>query len=531
MLARLPFIHTFTCLSFFVYFGHVWLLLQHPMLAVSIIGIFIAYGVVRFWVMWVAAFHGLFLMHNSDKRDPAYFRNLPRPGSNMDFDSVWHAVMVPAYKEPLTKLRQTLDTIADQSIAKRIVVCMAMEERDPKGAEVAEQLQREYGPRLGGFCYAIHPVKEGEVPGKSSNENWAARCIKKKLVDDMRINPDCIVITTCDADTFFHNNYFAAVSHNFCENNEKRHHRFYLPVTNFMPNVYAVPGVCDTRYTVLSVGRMSEMSNPLVTPFPLAIYSLPMRLAAKAEYWDPYVIPEDWHMYFRCMFADEGKVEPCRIMLMVGTEAVEGKDYFDTIKETYDQSVRWQWGAIDMGYLLMQVSTQWRTPAWKRAKLLAQAYDHHLFAVTMGMCLMTAPFLYGKIPVEFTTDMWFGTEMFVPLKAMMIWVWGVHIFLHWVFLCYADSALRRTVLRDRMHFYMEEGGEGANSGPYRWASLALFPIADIFLFLIPTIHAHARMFWSHRFNYVPSAKMGGRPLPGQQQRDGPVEGEPGHVAV
>jgi hypothetical protein len=60
-------------------------------------------------------------------------------------------------------------------------------------------------------------------------------------------------------------------------------------------------------------------------------------------------------MYFRCVFADQGRVAPTRVMLVVGTEAVEGKDAFDTVKETYDQSVRWQWGAIDLGYLIMQV--------------------------------------------------------------------------------------------------------------------------------------------------------------------------------
>ncbi len=30
------------------------------------------------------------------------------------------------------------------------------------------------------------------------------------MVDDLRINEENIIITTCDADTFFHPNYFAA---------------------------------------------------------------------------------------------------------------------------------------------------------------------------------------------------------------------------------------------------------------------------------------------------------------------------------
>jgi len=42
--------------------------------------------------------------------------------------------------------------------------------------------------------------------------------------------------------------------------------------------------------------------------FPLAIYSLSLVLAKKAAFWDPTVIPEDWHMYFRCQFAEQGQV-------------------------------------------------------------------------------------------------------------------------------------------------------------------------------------------------------------------------------
>jgi hypothetical protein len=43
------------------------------------------------------------------------------------------------------------------------------------------------------------------------------------------------------------------------------------------------------------------------------------------------------------------------MMMIVGTEAVEGANYADSIKECYEQSVRWQWGAMDVGYLMVQV--------------------------------------------------------------------------------------------------------------------------------------------------------------------------------
>ena len=49
-------------------------------------------------------------------------------------------------------------------------------------------------------------------------------------------------------------------------------------------------------------------------------------------------------------------------MMLVGTECVEGKDYADTVRECYDQSVRWQWGAVDVGYLMVQTVNRWDVP-------------------------------------------------------------------------------------------------------------------------------------------------------------------------
>ena len=186
-LARLPAIHTYTMIGFFCFFGHVWLLMQRPDFAVAIIGAMLVYGMVRFWLIWVSAFHGLSLLHKYDSRDPTYWQRQPRPLGVPEFNSIWHAVMIPNYKEPIGKLRQTLDTIANNSVARQIVVCMAMEARDPNAVAVADALQAEYAHKLGGFCYSLHPMTDGETAGKSSNENWAARCVSKYLVDTLRV--------------------------------------------------------------------------------------------------------------------------------------------------------------------------------------------------------------------------------------------------------------------------------------------------------------------------------------------------------
>ena len=91
-----------------------------------------------------------------------------------------------------------------------------------------------------------------------------------------------------------------------------RRRTFWQACTQFYPNCDDVPLVCGVRYALLSVGFLGQMANPLHYKLPFAVYSVALDLAVEARYWDPAVIPEDWHMFLRCFYATAGeiRVEP-----------------------------------------------------------------------------------------------------------------------------------------------------------------------------------------------------------------------------
>ena len=103
-----------------------------------------------------------------------------------------------------------------------------------------------------------------------------------------------------------------------------------------------------------------------------------------------------------------------------------------------------------------------------------------------------------------------GNENLLALKDIMIYTWAIHFFFHYTFLCYTDYALRTTILKDRMYFDVDS----ADNPPMAWwrrcLGLLLFPLADFWLFVVPTVHAHTKMFISSSFTYIPSAKQGAR---------------------
>jgi len=70
---------------------------------------------------------------------------------------------------------------------------------------------------------------------KSANQAWAARWIKRKLVDQLGYNIDHIVVTTMDADTLWHEDYFEALTYLFATNPD-RHLRFWqAPIRYQLP--------------------------------------------------------------------------------------------------------------------------------------------------------------------------------------------------------------------------------------------------------------------------------------------------------
>jgi hypothetical protein len=117
-------------------------------------------------------------------------------------------------------------------------------------------------------------------------------------------------------------------------------------------------------------------------------------------------------------------------------------------------------------------------------------------------------------------------------------MWIVHINCHFFFMCVLDHKLRNDILVDRLHFQAAAITDDKikdkvsplwANGPLRWLTLLTFPLADLFLFIVPTIHSHTKMFITGgSFNYIPSAKQGARapisasmPGNGQQQQPTP----------
>lgn len=306
-----------------------------------------------------------------------------------DWKKVHHVVIIPQYKEPIHILERSIQSLAKQDFPlKQITVVMATEARDPEGAVKANQLKEKYGKKFANFFVTVHQLTPQETAGKHSNENYAARWVKKELIDKRGMDINYFVVTSSDADHCFHPKHFSYLTYSFLDN-PHRYLRFWEPAIFFYNNYWRLPAIIRVPNTLNSIWMAAVLSRKdrLVS---CQNYSLSFKLLDEVGYWDPEVIPEDYHLFFKAYFAKKGLVEAEPIYLPIWADAAESTTLWKTIKNAYNQYQRWSWGISDdpnviKNYFLTPTVSFWD----KTIRLIKLLEDHFLmpvnwFLITLG---------------------------------------------------------------------------------------------------------------------------------------------------
>jgi cellulose synthase/poly-beta-1,6-N-acetylglucosamine synthase-like glycosyltransferase len=311
-----------------------------------------------------------------------------------DWKKVHHIVIVPTYKEPLKILDRTIGSLAKQDLPlKQITVVLAQEAKEEeKERELkAKKLKQKYGGKFANFFVTIHQLVPGEIAGKSSNENYAARWVKKELVDKRKMNIDYLTLTSADADHCFHPKHFSYLTYSFLDK-PNRYQLFWQPAVFFYNNFWRLPALTRVTNTFCSVWNSATLSRKdrLIN---CQNYSASLKMIDHVGYWNPGIIPEDYHIFFKSFYKLKGKVEVEPIFLPVYADAAESTSFIKTLINTYEQFKRWAWGVSDDPYV---VKNYFLTPGvsfWDKTIRLIRLFEDHLlmpvnwFFITLGIAI------------------------------------------------------------------------------------------------------------------------------------------------
>jgi len=343
-----------------------------------------AYVVIFFALYWffqsARIGRGIVVSYRQCKKDAQ--RNWLADSKNLEgFEKIQHLIIIPFCNEPGHIVRETLTNLKKQTFPKeRIHVVLAMEEFAGEfGRKNIETLQTEFKGEFGHLWATFHPRIPGEMPGKSSNMAWAGKWAKRQMVEELGYALEDIYVTSNDADAHLHPRYFSSVAYKISSlPKQLRHLRFFQSPIVFYNNLWRVIIPVRIRSATSSVIEAGRMASPQDL-HPYSTYTASLKMVHEAGYWGVNVIPEDYHLFYKCFFHHKGEVDVIPIFLPTSADAAESTTFWESLKNHYQQVRRWAYGASDDPYVFKGLLTHSEIPVSKRLYRLFLLTDFHFF--------------------------------------------------------------------------------------------------------------------------------------------------------
>jgi len=475
-----------------------WLVILFPVVGSFFIPRVVAYFILSFYVFWlyrsfkmaILGIRGYCDIRTSEQINWKARYERERKRGDLDWDEVFHVILIPNAGESVEKLSQNLDSLKNQTLdRKKLFVVLAMEERVSGSDEVARALLEKYNGVFGRLWVTFHPNNiPGEIVGKASNEAWAARQAKKKLLHE-GFDLKMLTLTSCDADATFHPKYFEALTY-FFATNPQRYRRFWqAPILGYN-NLWRVPAPIRVVEVVGITLRLADLQDPSKLFFNYSCYSTSFSMVDEIGYWDTDIIPEDWHLFLQAFFALKGAVEVEPIFLPTAIDAPQARTYAKSLLNRYRQCKRHAWGVTDIPYAVKQFFQHPEIPFAARFFRIFKLFESHLlwptnwFLITLGASI--PPFLnpaFSQTCLGQNLPRMSQTIMTISLLGL-----GAIILL--------DAALRPPRPRDVSWWVV----------PTYYLQWLLLPVATFFMSSLPALESHTRLMWGRYLEYYVTEK-------------------------
>lgn len=313
-----------------------------------------------------------------------------------DYENYYHLIFLPVYKESYEIIRETFSAIAKSNFPKnKMMIVLTGEERGDKEKFFAgaEKIKNEFGRLFFKFLIVLHPADlPGENPGKGSNINYAG-LKAKKLIDELNIPYEKIIVSSFDIDTIVHPEYFAYLTYKYITNpNPTR--RSFQPIAIYANNIWT----SNVAVRIVSFGTTFWLMNELAHPervITFSSHSMSFTALVDVGFWDKTVVSEDSRIFLQCLVKYHGdyQVEPLHIPIYMNTVATS--KHWQSLKNLYKQQRRWAYGAENIPYMLMNFAKDKLASRRLRFK--------YLFNMIEGMFSWAAAplliFIIGRLPL------------------------------------------------------------------------------------------------------------------------------------
>lgn len=404
-------------------------------------------------------------------------------------ETISHFIIIPNYKELLTKLESTINAIARNDYPyKNIYLVLAFEKREEKAEAKAEHLKNKYKDIFKDIITSYHTLEENEEAGKASNQTHAAILVEE-FCSQNKIPFKNALITICDADSHFSKNYFSYLTYQYLKDPDRKYHFYWAPVLLYN-NFWQLPFFVRMQATLSSILRLAFLSqkDQLIQ---ISTYSTNLELLKSVGYWDVDIIPEDWHIYYQVFFKYGEKVKTIPLFTIINGDAVYSGGMLNTFKNRYEQEKRWAWGVSDIAFAWNKLFSTPHIPLMPKFKRVLYLVETHLFWPTSFFVLTISASIPPLInPLFKRTVLGF---LLPQLSGVILTTASAMLLLY----AYLDIQLRRRV----------NIKTNSLNVPFLLIQWYLLPIVSFVLSSLPALDAHTRILFGKKIKYKVTEKV------------------------
>ncbi|HSW37320.1 MAG TPA: hypothetical protein VLG37_03055 [Candidatus Saccharimonadales bacterium] len=293
----------------------------------------------------------------SIERPKWHYKNLARLSNSPPVvkpSELIHAVVIATVNESREVLEPTIQSVLNADYdPKQMILVLAYEARAGQEAEArVQELLKLYGGQFRHAMAIKHPANlPGEIIGKGGNITYAGHRLQAYL-EDQKIDPKTVLVTTLDADHRPDKRYFMALTYVFCVAPNPFRVSFQ-PLAMFTNNIWDAPTLMriiatgnNLFYIVLTLRPHLERN--------FASHAQSMQALIETDFWSKRTIVEDGHHFWRSYFRYDGDYRVYPLSVPIYQDAVLAKGYLRTMKAQFIQLRRWTYGASDVAYIANQ---------------------------------------------------------------------------------------------------------------------------------------------------------------------------------
>ncbi len=299
------------------------------------------------------------------------------------WQDIIHLMIFPVINESYEVIRASVKAVSDSPYPREnIIMVISVEERGGSQAwEDAKKIKQEFKDIFHTFFITRHPDGIiGELKGKGANQAWAAKEIKRALIDPSGIDPLKILVSVFDIDTVIAPQYFHCLTYNFLTV-PNPYRSSYQPVPVYHNNIWQAPffarvaAASNTFWQMMQQIRQEKLAT-------YSSHSMTWKALSDIGFWSKTMVSEDSRIFWHCFCYYRGDYRVVPLNYPVSMDVCMDETTWETAKNLYKQQRRWGWGAENLPYLIFMFFKNRSVYPKSRfiSRILVQLYGFHSWA-------------------------------------------------------------------------------------------------------------------------------------------------------